>query len=185
MNSKKIILLVILIILMVTSISTFFLYRSGKEEEFIVSDNLIEYNPSDGQKPETIKWMNINYKDNDENTYKQFQLEKRIDSIAMDEIIKELSGIELKILDKENMDLLNEETIIEIHPSSGLNFTEEDSYITDRILIYSTGDIVFIGPKPIGQIVSKSTLYTNIDKINDRIENIRNSIEKSYNLKNH
>lgn len=85
--------------------------------------------------------------------------------------------------------MLDEETTIEIRPSSGLKFrftdTPEYSYITEYILIYLTGDIVFVGPKPIGEIVPKSTLYTNIDEISDRIENIRNAIEKSYDLKNH
>lgn len=184
MNSKKITFIVILIILVIISISTFFLYRSGKEEEFIVSDSLIEYDPSDGQKPQTIKWMNIKYKDENESTYKELQLEKKIDSIAMNQIIDGLSGIELKMVGDENIDLLDGETMIEIYPSSGLAFTEEYSYITETILIYSTGDIVFVGPKPVGEIVPKSTLYTNTDEIDDRIEDIRNAIEKSYNLKN-
>lgn len=184
MNSKKVTLIVILIIFVVISISTFFLYRSGKEDEFIVSDSLLEYAPEDGQKPETIKWMNINYKDENESEYKELQLEKKIDSIAINEIIEQLSGIELKILDKESIDLLNEDTIIEIRPHTGIKFTEGYSYVTDTILIYSTGDIVFVGPKPVGKIVPKNTLYTNLDEINDRIENIRNSIEKAYNLKN-
>lgn len=90
MNSKKITLIVILIILAIISISTFFLYRSGREEEFILSDSLIEYAPEDGQSPQTIKWMTIKYKDENEDTYKEFQLEKKIDSIAMNEIIDEL-----------------------------------------------------------------------------------------------
>lgn len=184
MNSKKVTLIVILIILVVASISTFFLYRSGKEDEFIISDSFLEYAPEDGQTPETIKMMDIKYKDEIENIYKEIQFEKKIDSIAMNKIIEQLSGIELKILDKENIELLNEETIIEIRPYSGLLFTDEYSYVTDNILIYSTGDIVFVGPKPVGEIVPKSTLYTNLDEINDRIDNIRSSIEKAYNLKN-
>lgn len=183
-NSKKVTFIVILIVLLITSISTFFLYRSGEEDEFIISDSLLEYAPQDGQAPETISLMNIKYTDENENTSKEIQLEKKIDSIGINEIIDGLSGIELKILDKENLDLLNEETIIEIRPSSGVRFDNMYSYIADRILIYSTGDIVFVGPKPVGEIVPKSPLYTNVEGISHRIESIRNSIEKAYNLKN-
>lgn len=51
-----------------------------------------------------------------------------------------------------------------------ITFTKEYSYIVDKILIYSTGDIVFVGPKPVGEIVPKGPLYTNVDEISHRIE---------------
>ena len=181
MKITKYLLLILIILMTVVSCS------SNINEEATLSDDLLYFEPPEGLKPDKINVMNIFKKHKSGETEREITLHKK-DQIIMDDLIEELSGIKLKKLNEREKNKLFEEkeAIYEINLRDTTNNRKKSGFgripdkITNEIYIFSTGEIVFVGPETVGDIIPKQPYYINSEDISDKVESIISLIEYAY-----
>lgn len=202
MKFKKAILSILIIVVIILFIVSF-LFKNGEEDIFTISDDLLTY--EDEIKEDKINSIYISYISKDEEEFRELNLTSPVDIIAMGGLIEKLSGIEIEKLDREgikelevyitkwkdrNISYNRKEIICEIRPSDTSNFGGQiwknperiQDKITDRIFIFSTGDIVFKMPEE--AVTKENVFYTNTKDISERLEPIMEIIDSSYSRKN-
>lgn len=181
MKSIKYLLVIAIILITVTSCSS-----NAGEEQVILSNELLYFEPADGTKPDKIDNIFIFSKQLEEEVIVTLN-EK--DFIIMDDLIEALSEIELKKLSKKDKNILFEtkQVIYKLKPTDSTNHTGTSKIpqkIAEEIYIFSTGEIVFIGPKTTGDIIPKQLFYINTEDARDKIESIISLIEYANTIKN-
>lgn len=202
MKFLKVALIVLLIvsILMVVSCK-----NEDEDQDFTISDELLSY--EDEFNKDKVNHIRISFMLEDEDEIRELNLGEGEDEASMHKLTEELSGIDIIKLSKKDIRELKEyidewedklystdnkdrhisysekEIICEIKTSDTTNWTGSvrmQDKITDRIFIFSTGDIVFKMPNELGNLIPDEVFYRNTEVISGKSESIIKLIETSY-----
>lgn len=182
MKSIKYLIIIAFILITVTGCSS-----NADEDQVILSNELLYIEASDGIKPDKIDNIFVFSKQLEEEEVIVTLNEK--DFVIMDDLIEALSEIELKKLDKKDKNTLFEtkQFIYKLKLTDSTNYTGSlriPQKIAEEIYIFSTGEVVFVGPETIGDIIPKQSLYINTEDARDKIESIISLIEYAHTIKN-
>ena len=177
-----------LVALLIVSILGIASCKSEDENEiFTISDELLSY--EDEFNKDKVNHIRISFMLEDEDEIRELNLGEGEDEASMHKLTEELSGIDIIKLSKKDIRELKEyideweDKLYSTDNKDRHNWTGSvrmQDKITDRIFIFSTGDIVFKMPNELGNLIPDEVFYRNTEVISGKSESIIKLIETSY-----